>query len=166
MATKKTATKAAKTRTRIDGVLVAHDDAKTDVTIKRQMVDIWKGRPGEAGKCMNAVCITRNKKLFPHPVLGVSVVKSRVFILDKPDHAIRYVLSAHDAELIEKHDTIAVGEPGTLVLRAPHGPKKSGAIHGNTPGRGGPHRVGGKYDKPLARGEQARVMAAVGAGTR
>ena len=149
-------------RTRIDGVLYPYDDAKKDVELQREIMDVWKGRPGEAGKCMNAVCIERNKNLFPHPVLAVSVIKSRVYILDSLDHAVRYTLSDRDSRLIEQHDTIAVGQPGTLTLRAPKGHNVKGAVHSTKAGRSGPHNANGQKNKPLARGEQARVVAAVG----
>jgi hypothetical protein len=150
-------------RTRVDGILYPYDDAKKDVTIERDLVDVWKGVPGNATECMNAQCIIRNKAKFPHKVLAASVIKTRVFIFDSPNHLVRYVLSSQDSRLIEAHDSKAIGQPGTLRLRAPHGHDVAGDSHGAKDSRpSGPHS--GTRDKSLVRGEKARVLAAVGAG--
>lgn len=155
----------AKRRIKIEGTYFPYDDAKKDVSIKRTLVDVWKGKPGSANECMNAQCVMRNKRKFGHKVLGVSVIKSRVYILDSPDHVIRYTLSERDSRLIAQHDEEALGQPGTLVLRAPRGHNKAGAVHSTKRGRSGQHNPSSKkQNHPMALGEKARVMAAVGAG--
>lgn len=148
-------------RTRIDGILYPYDDAKKDVTIERELIDVWKGEPGNASKCMNAQCIMRNKAKFPHKVLAASVIKTRVFIFDSPEHVVRYTLTGAASRDISVHDTDAIGKPGTLVLKAPRGHDVAGDSHGAKESRpSGPHS--GTRDKPLVRGEKARILAAVG----
>jgi hypothetical protein len=149
-----------KYRVRIEGVLYPYRDATQDITIKRELIDIWKGEPGKAGACMNQQCIIRNKRAFPHKVLAASVIKTRVFILETPKSAVRYILSAKDGQEIAQHDILASARPATLVLRAPRGSKIGGSRYRAT-GSGG-HNPRGK-GKPLAKGEQARLLAAVGA---
>jgi hypothetical protein len=127
----------------------------------RTIMDIWRGQPGVANHCMNAVCIKRNKKLFPHPVLGVSVVKSRVYVFDAVDHVVRYALSAKDSKLIEMHDKASLGEPGDLTLHVPQKIEKRVGGHDKTGGGG--HSSTGKNKKGLSKGEQGRILAAVGA---
>lgn len=150
-----------KRRIKIDGELVEYDDAKRAVTIKRSLLDIWKGRAGIAGKCMNARCILRNKAKFPHKVLGVSVTRARVFVIDKIDHAVRYILSPKDRLLIKNHDEFSVGEPGTLTLYPPKSSLAAGVTH-SSQHRAHTSRRNNKLRKKLCRGERARVMAAVG----
>lgn len=149
-------------RVNIEGTMFPYDDAKKDVVLERSLMDIFRGVPGVAGKCMNAQCVMRLKADFPHPVLGVSVLKARVYVIDSPNHVVRYTLSKADSQLIGEHDEKAIGEPGILVLRAPRpsdrkGVKRGSGEHG---GSFGPNRGPGK---PMHRGEKARVKAAVGA---
>lgn len=158
----------AKLRVRVDGMLFPYDDATKDVTLDRSMMDVWKGQPGKPGECMNAVCIMRSKRKFGHKVLGASVFGSRVYIFDTPDHLIRYILSEKDTRLVNAHDEHALSQPGTLRLLAPRGHDKGGTPHGGHDTRPNPKtgadRTTGKRKKVLARGERARVIAAVGAG--
>jgi hypothetical protein len=155
-------------RIRIGDDLVDYDDAKRDVKIRRELIDIWKGDPGKAGECMNAQCIRRNKRTFPHPVWAVSVLKSRVFIVDKVDrregvplHAIRYVLSAKDGDEIAQHDILGSAIPATLTLRAPKGRDVKGTEHPTNNERLRPRNEKPK-GLPVSRGEKARLLAAVG----
>ena len=147
-------------RVTINGELYDFDDAEKDVVIQRTLLNIWKGVPGYADKCMNAQCIIENKSLFPHPVLAASVRASRVFIIDRPGHAVRYLLNKKDRELIHQHDEVKVGQPGTLHLYAPMGKQRRGQDTGS--GRTG-RNTGQFRDPPLPRGEEARLRAAVGA---
>ena len=94
-------------------------DARRDVVIERSLLDVWRGRPGVAGECMNARCIIRNAELFPHPVLATSVIKSRVYVIDRPGHVVRYVLGKRDQDLVASHDEESIAAPGTLTLQAP-----------------------------------------------
>jgi len=152
-----------KRKTTIADALVEYDDAVRPIEVPRSLVDVWKGQPGVAGKCMNAQCIMRNKKLFPHKVLAVSVIKSRVFIMDTHDHAVRYVLSRKDSRAIQAHDEEALGQPGTLTLRPP-APSNAAGITYSSQHRPHKSKRGGQLKKTLSRGEKARVAAAVGAG--
>ena len=151
------------------GWLVPYTDAKKDVVIRRELIDIWKGNPGKATDCMNAQCINRNANLFPHAVFASSVIKSRVYIVDKvsrkdggtPAHVVRYTLSARDGNRIAQHDVLRTAIPATLTLKAPRGGDKAGATHGARPRPSGKHNPG-KGSLPLTRGEKARLLAAVG----
>jgi len=153
--------KVAKHRVNIDGGYYPYDDATEDVKIQRELVDIWNAQPGKADACMNHHCIIRNRDSFPHPVIAASVIKTRVYIFDSPDHVVRYIMSAKDAELVGHHDTLKIGETGTLVLHAPVG-KEVGGSHHDRPGRPRGKNTGTR-GKGLARGERARIAAAVGA---
>lgn len=149
-------------KARIAGDLYRYSDAKKDVVIERKLVDVWKGKAGAANECMNARCILRNRAKFPHKVLAVSVLKSVVYVIDSPEHAVRYIVGSRDRDLIAQHDETAKSEPGTLVLHAPNGSDKAGRERKRgTPVRG----KTGRYNRPLVRGEAARLLAAVGAGT-
>ena len=174
-------------RVRIDGHLYTYDDATEDVTITRELVDIWQGKRGNAEKCMNARCIVRNHDAFPHPVLAAAVIKTRVYIIDQlateddghvtryliaprrrnkinPNttvgHVVRYTLGQHDQRLIHDHDASGIGQTGTLTLRAPNSTNKGGTSHESKSRRG---QDTGKNRKSLGRGERARLIAAVGA---
>lgn len=151
-----------KRRVRIDDDFYVYNDATKPVTVKRKAIDIWKGNVGKAGKCMNAHCIIRNRYKFPHPVLGVSVIRSRVFVIDAPGHAVRYFLSKKDSVLIRAHDEKALGMTGNLTLHVPELRKRAGTTHIS---QHRPHtsKRDGRLRKRLARGERARVLAAVGA---
>jgi hypothetical protein len=142
-----------------------YDDATQVVEVPRTLMDIWRGVPGSADKCMNAQCIERNAQLFPHKVMGVSVSKSRVFILDSHDHAVRYFISKRESQLIQGHDEEGVGEPGTLRLMPPPAAKRAGVTHKS---QHTDHKTtrDGSRTYGLSRGEGARVLAAVGAGLR
>jgi hypothetical protein len=152
-----------------DGVswLIPYHDARQDVVVERKMVDIWKGNPGVAGDCMNAQCILRNKDVFPHAVFLASVMKSRVFIVDRvtkdgePAHAVRYILGAVDGADIARHDVLKTAVPATLTLKAPRGARRTGASSGGTTKPSGPHTT--TRNSPVSRGEKARLLAAVGA---
>lgn len=157
------------------GWLIPYDDARRDVVIFRKMIDIWKGDPGSAyadGKtegCMNDQCALRNKRLFPHPVFAVSTIKSRMYVVDKVDrktgeplHCVKYVLSASDGDDIARHDVLRTAVEATLTLRAPRGTDKKGAVHGDGSKRGPSHPKDPK-SASLSRGEEARLLAAVGA---
>jgi hypothetical protein len=157
------AKKAKHYRVGIDGSFYPYSDATQDVTIKRELVDLWSGQPGKADACMNHHCIIRNAKAFPHPVIAASVVKSRVYIFDTPNHVIRYVLSDADQRLIGKHDTLKIGDTGLLRLQVP-GAKDQGRT---ARGKGkdapsSPVQKPGHLRKSLGRGEKARIAAAVG----
>lgn len=144
----------------IDGTMFYYDDAKQPVKITRTLMDVFRGKPGVAGECMNAQCIIRNKAKFPHKVLGVSVVKSRVYVIDTPEHAVRYTLGEKDSLLIANHDENAIGQPGELTLRVPR-IKKGTSTSGTSWGDRKNKARRGK-GKPLPRGERARIKAAVG----
>jgi hypothetical protein len=149
-------------RVKIAGALFPYDDATETVTVERTLMDVFKGRVGDAQACMNAQCIMRNTSAFPHPVLGVSVVKTRVYVIDAEDHVTRYELSHKDSKLIEAHDEDSIGQPGTLTLRPPW--RKKGAQIDREPNRGGGTAASKKKKgAPIVRGELARVKAAVGA---
>jgi len=140
------------------------EDGTEKVSITRSLADVWQGRSGAAGECMNAKCVLRNAASFPHPVLAVSVIKTVVLVVDRPGHAVRYMLSERDSRLIHEHDTEQVGEPGALTLRVPTGTRRQGAYRdrsqpGKRPSFTGAHR------RHLVRGEQARVKAAIAATT-
>jgi hypothetical protein len=120
-------------RIRIGDWLVPYDDAKHEVVLKRKIIDVLKATPGSDGDCMNSRCIMaqRNAHVFPHPVLIVSTIETRVYIVDKlhddgePSHAIRYELSEKDSALIKAHDRYGAGVGGELRLRVPKDPKGS-----------------------------------------
>jgi len=148
-------------RVRIDDILYPYDDAKEDVDIDRSLMDIWKGKRGRAGECMNWQCIMRQTKAFPHPVLAASVIGSRVYILDSFEHAVRYTLTESESAKIAQHDELGVASPGTITLRAPRGVAKKGSDHRS---RGIIKRnYNGKHTQTLPRGEKARLIAVVGA---
>lgn len=148
-------------RVRLDGKPYPYSDAKKDVIIRRELIDIWNGEPGKDAACMNAQCVLRNRSAFPHPVKLVSVIKSRVYILDRDDHAVRYILSAKDGADIARHDVLASARPATLILRVPKGRERQGMK-----GDGG-HRAarpGRTYTgHSTAKGAAGRLLAAVGA---
>jgi len=154
-------------RITIGGELYEYSDATKDVALQREMIDIWNGKRGKADACMNWHCVIRNSKLFSHPVLAVSVIKTRVFIITRPGtakrigHAVRYTIPRAESSRIGRHDAKGVAELGVLILRAPRGDAKSGADHGG--GSSGPKNKTGKRDHPLAKGEKARLLVAVGA---
>jgi hypothetical protein len=120
-------------RIRIGDWLVPYDDAEQEVVIERTLADILRATPGSDLDCMNSRCIRaqRNRHVFPHPVLIVSTIRSRVYVVDKlddsglPAHAVRYELTARDSSLINAHDKLGAGEPGELRLRIPRDPKGS-----------------------------------------
>lgn len=178
-------------RIRIGDWLVPYDDAKKPVTLKRTLVDILSGVPGDPQNCMNSQCIraSRNKRVFPHPVLVVCTIKTRVYIVDKideatglPSHAWRYELSQHDGRLIAEHDRHGTGLPGDLTLRVPSDPKgspKRGKYAGrfadkdgtSAKGNEGKYAHRGKHNPDKDRrpvkdiGAVARYRVAVGGGT-
>jgi len=164
-----------------DGWLVPYDDAESEVRLDRTLLDVLLATPGDDMRCMNSVCIgaQRNAHLFPHPVLMVSTIKTRVFIVDKlddagePAHAIRYQISAADGRRIRTHDAHGAGQPGPLRLRIPVDPKgsplrtsRSGTYRDQGAGikKGAP-----KDSRPVTAnhlghvGAKARYMVAVGA---
>jgi hypothetical protein len=155
----------------IEGDTYDSDDATEDVTLERAATDLWRAKPGRAGECMNALCIMRHRDLFPFPVVGVAVIRSRAYVIDRAPilddrgktlqrgHVYRYVLSAKATAEIDLHDTEALGLTGDLELLAPTGAAKAGARH---PGANRGKRTGERSARIL--GSKARVMAAVGAG--
>ena len=155
--------------TGFEGWLLPYTDARRDVVIRRELIDIWKGNPGKPDGCMNHECILRNANAFPHAVFAASVIKSRVYIVDKvsrkdggsPVHVVRYTLSAKDGNQIDRHDVLHSAIPATLTLKAPRGGDRAGATHGQRPRPSGKHNKG-KGSLPLVRGEKARLLAAVG----
>jgi hypothetical protein len=155
-----------KHRVRIDDAFYPYSDAKQDVVLQRNMADVWKGQPGVPKKCMNAVCIVRNAKAFPHPVIAVSVIKSRAYVFDSPNHVYRYLLSKAASMDIATHDMLKIGQPTTLTLKAPRGRNAGGIAHHAVQvnrGRSGNPRGVRSRNHPLLRGEQGRIAAAVGA---
>jgi hypothetical protein len=148
-------------RVRIDGILYPYRDGTENVELDRKMIDIMKGKRGIAGECMNARCIQRSPEAFSHPVLAVSVIKSRVYIFESLDSVVRYELSGNAAREIHEHDDEGVGSPGKLTLYAPKGNRRKGqrAQAKNRP----EGRRTGTRARGLSKGEEARLVVAVGA---
>lgn len=173
-------------RIRIGDWLVPYDDATQEVVLDRTLADILNATPGDHADCMNTRCIQaqRNAHCFPHPVVMVSTIKSRVYIVDQldpdaseptPAHAVRYELSKRDSDLIQTHDRYGAGEPGELRLRIPRDPKGSpNRARVKQEGRFGKngkkrHSGNGKRKNPTQRpitghslGAQAHYKVAVG----
>jgi hypothetical protein len=166
-------------RTRFGNWLVPYDDAKQEVVIERSLMDILKAVPGDAEQCMNSRCIRaqRNRHAFPHPVLLVSTIASRVFIVDRldengePAHVIRYELSKRDSKLIHAHDAMGAGEAGPLKLRVPKDPKGSpkraayGGRFSDAPGRYSGDGKAKHMKRPVTSrsiGAKHRIVIAVG----
>ena len=147
-------------RVRIEDALYDVDDAEQTVVCPRTLADVVGAKRGDAQRCMDARCVTRRHDLFPHPVLGVSVTKTKVYVIDRPGHCVRYTLTSEETAQIARHDTKGVGEPGTLVCQAPTGKARKGSSHdtGKTP------RPEGNYDgsRTSKLGEAGRVLARVG----
>jgi hypothetical protein len=149
-------------RIRIGGDLHDLSDAKRDVTLHRTLADVWHGKRGDALECMNAACVLHNAGAFPHPVLAVSVTKSRAYVVDKPGHAVRYVLDESAGTAIDDHDAEGMAEVGELTLHAPRGKDRKGASHGpvhtdrGTEGSRTPRTLGSV-------GARRRELVAVGA---
>jgi hypothetical protein len=150
-------------RIRIAGELLEASDAKRDVTLHRTLADVWHGKRGDALECMNAACVLHNAGAFPHPVLAVSVTKTRAYVVDKPGHCVRYVLDDSAGTAIDAHDAEGMAEVGELTLHAPTGQWRKGQTHGTT------HTDNGATDRPRtprslgAVGARRRELVAVGA---
>ena len=157
--------KASRRFANIEGETFDVVDAKKDVVIPRTLADLWLGKPGLANQCMNANCVLHHQEAFPHPVIAVSVLRTRVYVVTsapepgKRGTCVRYVLPVDATRRIDAHDTEGVGEPGDLTLLAPVGKQKGGARHAGV-NRG--TRTGERSGRVI--GGRARVLAAVGAG--
>jgi len=120
-------------RIRIGDWLVPYDDAPGEVLLERTAMDILLAKSGKPSECMNSRCIMaqRNAHIFPHPVLLVSTIRSRVYIVDRmddagiPAHAYRYQLTPAGSRQVAEHDRNGVAEPGVLRLKVPKDPKGS-----------------------------------------
>lgn len=160
MAMKKTV-QGKKRRVRIDDALVEYDDATRVVgPLPRSLMDIWTAKRGKDDDCMNFQCIVKNHKKFPHKVLAVSVIKSRVYVMDKVDHAIRYMIREKDSRGIAVHDKLGIGQPGDLWIYPPAGTKRAGMTHAS---QRKPHSSARDktLKKGLVKGQRARIAAVV-----
>lgn len=84
-------------------------DATKAVHLHRTEVDALNGAPGYPITCMDAMCITREKKAFPHPVFAAYVGPTVTYIVDRLvnglwAHAVRYERARHDKDEIRKFD--------------------------------------------------------------
>lgn len=170
-------------RIRFGDWLIPYDDATQEVSVERSLRDVLMATPGDHTRCMNSLCIQAHARsgVFPHDVLLVSTIESRVYVVDRlgedgqPAHAVRYELSKRDSQLIKEHDRYGAGEPGTLRLRVPRDPKGSpkrakspagrfgaGGGNGSSPGSA----YSGKSNRPVTSaslGAARRFKVAVGA---
>jgi hypothetical protein len=147
-------------RVNIDGTMIPYDDATETVTLERSLEDLRGARAGDTRECMDARCIHRLRKTLPHPVLGVAVTKTRVYVFDSEDHVIRYVLDGADSDDIDRHDIRKTAETGSFVLRPPYPSDRAGTDRRT--GRGDRPRTGANRPKTLhAVGSNRRRVAAV-----
>jgi hypothetical protein len=71
-------------------------DATQAVTLTREQIDAFNGKPGVGIECMNAHCALRQRDLFPHEAYMIEFIDTRAYVVDKltaqgfPAHCIRY----------------------------------------------------------------------------
>lgn len=140
------------------------DDAKQSIEIKRSALDVLRGKRGRQAQCMDAQCVLRLAKTFPHPIYLTRVTRSRMYAIDKVDragkplHCVRYTRPLADMRDIDAFDKgLGVGTK-TITFLAPDKHHALGKKFSNTGGIRPYTKSKGKMPK-LARGGKARLLA-------
>jgi hypothetical protein len=142
-------------------------DAKTSVTLSRQLADLMAGTEGLSVTCANAVCALRlNGKAFPHPIYMAEFTDRRAYFVDRlnkrgqPISCVRYAheQGAFQKEFDEKGKQRLAKMSGiekdfTLFPPPKKAPAGQGVTHSQTRGN------------TYAQNRQKAIARAIGRGT-